>query len=57
MENLRCVLPPSRVAVWRIKRTDIRLSTFAATVLGNEGLLDFNDLKLYDHPNIQRNMY
>jgi UDP:flavonoid glycosyltransferase YjiC (YdhE family) len=57
MENLRCVLAPSRVAVWRIKRTDIRLSTFAATVLGNEGLLDFNDLKLYDHPNIQRNMY
>jgi hypothetical protein len=46
MENLRCVLAPSRAAVWRVKRTDIRLSTFAATVLGNEGLLDFNDLKL-----------
>jgi len=46
VNDLRCALAPSRVAVWRVKRTDIRLSAFAATVLGNEGLLDFNDLKL-----------
>lgn len=43
---------PSRPAVWLVKtqgsRTDdIRLSTFAATVLGNEGLLDVNQLRLY----------
>jgi UDP:flavonoid glycosyltransferase YjiC (YdhE family) len=42
----RCALDPRRVAVWRIKRTDIKLSTFVATVLTIEGLLDVNDLKL-----------
>jgi UDP:flavonoid glycosyltransferase YjiC (YdhE family) len=47
MADLRCSLCPDRVAVWRVKRTDIRLSTLAATVLGSEGLLDFTDLKLY----------
>ncbi|KAK4964135.1 hypothetical protein LTR66_012461 [Elasticomyces elasticus] len=47
VEKMRCSIAPSRVAVWRIKRTDVRLSALAATVLGNEGLLDFNDLKLY----------
>jgi len=44
--TLRCSLAPTRVAVWRVKRTQIRLSALAATVLANEGLLDFADLKL-----------
>ena len=47
VEQLRCSLAPSRTAVWRVKRTQLRLSAFAAATLGNEGLLDFNDLKLY----------
>ncbi|KAL8952864.1 MAG: hypothetical protein Q9222_001256 [Ikaeria aurantiellina] len=47
IDSLRCSVAPDRVAVWRVKRTNIRLSTFAATVLANEGLLDFSDLKLY----------
>lgn len=47
LSDLRCSLTPTRTAVWRVKRTDIRLSAVAATVLGNEGLLDFSDLKLY----------
>lgn len=47
MDTLRCSLAPSRNAVWRVKRTELRLSAFAATTLGNEGLLDFNDIKLY----------
>lgn len=47
IESLRCALAPSRAAVWRIKRTKIRLSAFAATVLGNEGLLEFSNLKLW----------
>ena len=46
VDDLRCALTPSRVAVWRVKRTSIRLSAFAATVLINEGLLDLNNLKL-----------
>ena len=47
IEQLRCSLAPSRAAVWRLKRTKLRLSAFAATTLGNEGLLTFDDLKLY----------
>ena len=46
VDSLRCSLAPSRVAVWRVKRTNIRLSGLAAAVLGNEGLLDFKELKL-----------
>ena len=44
---LRCMLSPSRSAVWRVRRTKIRLSAFAATVLSSEGILDLEDLKLY----------
>lgn len=45
-DTLRCSLAPSRVAVWRVKKKQTRLSALAATVLANEGLLDFADLKL-----------
>lgn len=45
--KIRCSICPERVAVWRVRRTDIRLSAFAAAVLGNEGLLDFAELKLH----------
>ncbi|PVH81553.1 glycosyltransferase family 1 protein, partial [Cadophora sp. DSE1049] len=47
VDHLRCSLAPSRVAVWRVKRTQTRLSALAAHVLSSEGLLDFGDLKLY----------
>jgi UDP:flavonoid glycosyltransferase YjiC (YdhE family) len=47
VDKLRCNLSPSRVAVWRVKRTQVRLSAMAACTLANEGLLDFNDLKLF----------
>lgn len=49
--HLRCMLVPSRVAVWQVntkgKASNVRLSAFAATVLGDEGLIDVNQLKLY----------
>ncbi|RDW73139.1 putative glucosyl glucuronosyl protein [Coleophoma cylindrospora] len=47
VNNLRCSLLPSRVAVWRIKRTETRLSALAATVLASENMLNFGDLTLY----------
>ncbi|KAL2443709.1 Sterol 3-beta-glucosyltransferase UGT80B1 [Exophiala dermatitidis] len=47
LPELRCSLLPMRTAVWTVKKTNIRLSPLAAAVLGNEGLLDFSDLKLY----------
>lgn len=52
VEGLRCLMAPTRAAVWQVKtkglKTDgLRLSAFAATVLGNEGILDVNQLRLY----------
>ena len=44
--NLRCALAPGRSAVWRVRRTNLRLSALAATVLGKMGLVELNDLKL-----------
>jgi hypothetical protein len=52
VDRLRCLVAPGRAAVWRVKTKgsktdDVRLSAFAATVLGNEGVLDVNQLRLY----------
>ncbi|EOO01223.1 putative glycosyltransferase family 28 domain-containing protein [Phaeoacremonium minimum UCRPA7] len=47
VDRLRCALAPSRPAAWRIKRTQVRLSAFAACTLANADLLDFHDLKLF----------
>ncbi|KAL8722150.1 MAG: hypothetical protein Q9225_001294 [Loekoesia sp. 1 TL-2023] len=47
IDSLRCSVAPYRAAAWRVKRTNIRLSSFAAIVLQEEGLLDLGDLKLY----------
>jgi hypothetical protein len=52
VDKLRCLMAPSRPAVWVVqtknsKADDVRLSAFAATVLGNEGIIDINQLKLY----------
>jgi len=43
---MRCSLAPNRVAVWRIKRTQTKLSALAANVLASEELISFSDLKL-----------
>lgn len=45
-DDLRCAVAPSHPAVWRVKRTDVRLSAKAATVLTQGGELSFSDLKL-----------
>jgi hypothetical protein len=51
MNRMRCMMVPSKVAVWRIKTNgkteDVRLSAFAANILGAEGIIDVNQLKLY----------
>jgi UDP:flavonoid glycosyltransferase YjiC (YdhE family) len=46
VDQLRCALAPSRVAVWRIRRTKTRLSALAAAVLVQSGRLKYSDLKL-----------
>ncbi|OQV03988.1 hypothetical protein CLAIMM_08944 [Cladophialophora immunda] len=52
LDRIRCMLAPSHPAVWSVRTKgstteDVRLSAFAATVLGNEGLLDVNQLTIY----------
>lgn len=52
MDRMRCMMVPGKPAVWRVKTKgehteDVRLSAFAAAVLGNQGLLDINRLRLY----------
>jgi UDP:flavonoid glycosyltransferase YjiC (YdhE family) len=47
VDKMRCSIAPSKAAVWRLKRTDVRFSALVATTLATEGLLDFKDLKLY----------
>ncbi|KAG0646157.1 glycosyltransferase [Hyphodiscus hymeniophilus] len=49
MDSMRCLLLPDRVAVWRIKKTDVRLSDLAAATLIDKGYLTLNDLKLVKH--------
>ncbi|KAI0096644.1 hypothetical protein GGR51DRAFT_542930 [Nemania sp. FL0031] len=47
VENLRCALAPSRVAVWRVRRSKVRLSALAAATLVNDGYIQYSDLKLF----------
>jgi len=47
VDKLRCSLLPDRIAVWRLKRTQVRFSAMAAYLLNEEGLVSFSDLKLY----------
>ncbi|KAK0733941.1 hypothetical protein B0T26DRAFT_635829 [Lasiosphaeria miniovina] len=46
-DNLRCTLAPSRAAAWRVRRTQLKLSTLAGEVLVKKGYLKYSDLKLY----------
>jgi hypothetical protein len=44
--TVRCALATSHVGVWRVKKSDIKISALAAAVLVNEGLLSFKDLEM-----------
>ena len=46
MDQMRCVIAPERVAVWRFSKTDVRLSAMIAFLLVDEGLIDAEKLKL-----------
>ncbi|TID26462.1 Glutathione reductase [Venturia nashicola] len=47
VDKMRCSVLPEQVAVWRVKRTQIRLSALAAYVLAEKSVISFGDLKLY----------
>lgn len=44
--DLRCALLPRRKAVWRLPEYNLKLSSLAAAVLVEEGLIDSRDLRL-----------
>lgn len=46
IDALRCAVAPSRVAVWRVRRTRTHISALAAATLVNGGHLRYSDLKL-----------
>ncbi|KAI1119263.1 hypothetical protein F5Y14DRAFT_397185 [Nemania sp. NC0429] len=47
VDALRCAVAPSRVAVWRVRRSKIHLSALAAATLVNSGYIQYSDLKLF----------
>ncbi|KAG5962056.1 hypothetical protein E4U56_003552 [Claviceps arundinis] len=49
IENMRCSLVPSRAAAWRVRRTKVRLSPLALSILVDAGLLEYKDVKLCRH--------
>lgn len=46
VDALRCAVAPSRVAVWRVRRSKIHLSALAAATLVHSGYIQYSDLKL-----------
>ncbi|TAQ83705.1 hypothetical protein B7494_g7975 [Chlorociboria aeruginascens] len=49
MDSLRCHLFPDRVAVWRVRKTNLRLSGLAAATLLNKNAIKIQQLKLVHH--------
>lgn len=49
-DSMRCLLSPSRVAVWRLRGTNLRLSGLATATLVDNGFLKLSDVKLYVIP-------
>ncbi|KAI2640918.1 hypothetical protein GGS21DRAFT_502325 [Xylaria nigripes] len=47
VDTLRCAVTPSRVAVWRVRRSKTHLSALAAATLVNSGYVQYSDLKLF----------
>lgn len=46
-DNMRCHLCPDLVAVWRVRKTNLKLSCLAAATLADNGMVTLRDLKLY----------
>ncbi|CAN8101334.1 unnamed protein product [Discula destructiva] len=46
-DKMRCSVAPSRTAVWRVKKTQVKLSAMAAATLVKEGVIKYPNLELY----------
>ncbi|RDW84681.1 UDP-glycosyltransferase phosphorylase [Coleophoma cylindrospora] len=49
LSRMRCFLSPERVAVWRIKKSNVQLSNVAVSALMAGGHLSFEHIKLIRH--------
>ncbi len=47
VDGMRCQIFPDKPAVWRVRRTQIRLSALAAYTLYDREVLTWDDLELY----------
>jgi hypothetical protein len=47
MERMRCVIAAEKVAVWRLSKTETKLSAMVAFLLIEEGLINADMLKLW----------
>lgn len=45
-DKMRCSIAPSRTAVWRVRRSQVKLSALAASTLVRENIIKYSDLKL-----------
>jgi len=52
-DSMRCLLCPDKVAVWRVRKTKLRLSGLAVSTLIDNNLLKLQSLKLYFTPSIR----
>ena len=49
LKSMRCAVLPKKLAVWKVRRTNIIISSFAAIVLLENSCLKAKDLKPYNH--------
>ncbi|EED17988.1 conserved hypothetical protein [Talaromyces stipitatus ATCC 10500] len=48
-DSMRCLLRPEDVAIWRVKKTNIRLGFLAATTLVDNKIISLRDLTMHRH--------
>ena len=46
IESMKCLLSPNKIALWRIRKTNMRLSNLAASTLLDNNLIDVSQMKL-----------
>lgn len=54
-DSMRCLICPNSIATWRIRKTNIRLSSLAAAVLLDEYLIHLTQLKMFVIPTSKTN--
>ncbi|KUL88236.1 hypothetical protein ZTR_04936 [Talaromyces verruculosus] len=48
-DSMRCLLRPEDVAIWRVKKTNIRLGSLALATLADNGIVSLRDVVMHRH--------